>query len=297
MTGDRTALHALLATTGPLRPYLRDNDHRMLAWAIRTGRYPAVPLLLEAGLDPDVPDNDGETPLHLAVQSGAVETVDALLRSGASVDEANFDAQTPLEIALSLSDGEIREQLTRRLLDAGASPARMSRFHSGMHGLPASIEEKLRQGGAIEREDPDLLFERAADAVAFGNIEALREMLDEEPSLVYARSPRQHRATLLHYCGANGVEAPRQRTPPNAPAIARLLLERGAKVNATCNLYRGAATTLGLMLSSVFPLRAGLRTALCEVLLQADAKAALRPFRSLARSGARPSGFRPALLR
>jgi hypothetical protein len=51
----------------------------------------------------------------------------------------------------------------------------------------------------------------------------------------------------------------------------RLLLERGADVNATCNLYGGGATTLGLLLSSVHPVRAGLRIPLAEILLNAGA--------------------------
>jgi len=269
VNGDGGTLRAFLDQNGSLHPYLRNVDHQLLPWAIRTNRHHAVPLLLEAGLDPNVPDTDGETPLHLAVRAGGVETVDQLIRSGASIDAGNFDAQTPLEVALGLTDPGARERVTRRLLDSGASPGRMSKFHPA---ASLSIEEKLRQGGAIEREDPDLLFERAADAVAFGDVEALREMLDEEPSLVHARSPRAHRATLLHYCGANGTEAPRQRTPPNAAAVMQLLLDRGANVDAMCNLYQGGATTIGLLLSSAFPVRAGLRTSLTEILLKAGAK-------------------------
>jgi len=117
----------------------------------------------------------------------------------------------------------------------------------------------------------NVLFERAADAVVFGDIDTLRELLDEESTLIHARSPRPHRATLLHYCGANGTEDPRQHTPPNAPAIAQLLLDRGADVNATCNLYGGGSTTLGLVLTSIHPLRAGVRMALMEVLVKAGA--------------------------
>lgn len=257
VTGDRAALAALRHTYGYPPCSLRDEDHRMLSWAIRTGRHQAVPLLLEAGLDPGVADTDGETPLRLAVRSGVMETVDALIRAGATVDARNFDAQTPLEAALALTDDEARQKFTNRLLEAGASPVGRS---------------QLRHAGAMEGLDPDLLFEQAADAAVSGDFDRLREMLDEEPALVHARSPRPHRATLLHYCGANGVEEARQRTPGNAPAIAQLLLDRGADVNATCNLYRGGATTLGLLLSSVHPLRAGVRTALFEILLRAGAK-------------------------
>jgi ankyrin repeat protein len=101
------------------------------------------------------------------------------------------------------------------------------------------------------------LFERAADAVVFGDLETLRSLLDQEPALVHARSARRHRATLLHYCAANGTEDPRQRTPDNAPAIARLLLERGADPTAECPMY-GCDTVLGLLLTSSIPDAAGL---------------------------------------
>src|SRR5262249_41593108 len=68
-----------------------DDDHRMLAWAIRTRRDHAAPLLLEAGLDPNVADRDGETPLHLAVRNNAIDTIDSLLAAGARVDIRNFE--------------------------------------------------------------------------------------------------------------------------------------------------------------------------------------------------------------
>jgi len=40
---DRAALHVLTDKHGSLQPYLRDSDHQMLVWAIRTGRDCAVP--------------------------------------------------------------------------------------------------------------------------------------------------------------------------------------------------------------------------------------------------------------
>ena len=248
---DRAEVHRLLAKSSDFKTSLRDDDHRMLAWAVRSSHYNAVPLLLEAGLDPNVSDRDGETSLHLAVTANSTETVDVLLGAGADVEARNFDLMTPLDLAVDLKDDQSREQLIRHLLEAGAQPA----------------QEEAR----LDREEMNLLIERAADAIASGELETLRELLDEEPSLVYARSPRPHRATLLNYCGANGVEAFRQRTPSNAPAIARLLLERGADVNATCNLYGGGATTAGLFLTSIHPVSAGVRTALFEVLLNAGA--------------------------
>ena len=251
VTQDHAQLHRLIAQSSDFKTALREDDHRMLTWAVRNGHYNSVPLLLEAGLDPNVPDRDGETSLHVAVRVNSTETVDVLLGAGANVEARNFDLMTPLDLAVDLSDEQDREQLIRHLLAAGARPA--------------------QEATSLDREEMNLLFERAADAVVFGDLETLRELLDEEPSLVHARSPRPHRATLLNYCGANGVEAPRQRTPGNAPAIGELLLDRGADVNATCNLYGGGATTAGLLLTSVHPVRAGVRTALFDVLVKAGA--------------------------
>jgi len=236
---------------GHVKAALREDDHRMLAWAVRTGRHQAIPLLLEAGLNPDTPDKDGEKPVHLAVRAQSLETLDLLLRAGTPVDALNFDAQRPLDLALTIQDDHLRDQITWRLLEAGAHPA------------PESPQ--------LEREEMNVLFEEAADAVVFGDIEKLRTLLDEEPFLAHARSPRPHRATLFNYCGSNGVEAPRQRLPENAPVIMQLLLDRGSDVNATCNLYGGGATTLGLHLTSIYPFRTSLRTVLMEILLNAGA--------------------------
>jgi hypothetical protein len=69
VAGDADELRRLLAQSSSAKAALREDDHRMLSWVIRTGRYHAVPLMLAAGLDPNVPDKDGETPLHLAVRA------------------------------------------------------------------------------------------------------------------------------------------------------------------------------------------------------------------------------------
>lgn len=117
-------------------------------------------------------------------------------------------------------------------------------------------------------------FEFAAEAVITGDEAALADLLREKPDLVSARSsrvtchePSVHRATLLHYLAANGVEDYRQKTPANAVAIARLLLEAGADPNALAAMYGGECAPLSLLVSSSPPARAGVQTALAEVLL------------------------------
>lgn len=99
-------------------------------------------------------------------------------------------------------------------------------------------------------------------------------MLADDPDLIRARScrvtpfdPPIHRATLLHYVAANGVEGHRQKTPANAVEVAKTLLEAGAEVDSLADLYGGQCTTLSLLVSSCHPAAAGLQVALAETLL------------------------------
>jgi hypothetical protein len=116
--------------------------------------------------------------------------------------------------------------------------------------------------------DPEVgRFEEAVDAVVSGDAATLRDLLREHPELVRARSVRRHHATLLHYVGANGVEGSRQRTPPNAVEIAKLLLDAGAEVDAVADLYDAKCTTMSMLVSSEHPAKAGLQAALAELLL------------------------------
>lgn len=114
-------------------------------------------------------------------------------------------------------------------------------------------------------------FEAAADAIIAGNLGMLAGLLQSNPSLIRARSTREHRSTLLHYCSANGVEDYRQKTPVNIVAIARQLLDAGAEVAAESDAYGGRSTTLMLAATSVHPERGGVQLALLELLLERGA--------------------------
>jgi ankyrin repeat protein len=219
----------------------RHGDHQHLCWAVRSRHIAAIPALLAIGLDPDIPDDDGDTALHLAVSAGSRDAIDALLAGRPRIDAVDFRGETPL---------------TRALRD-------------GKH----AIADRLRRAGAVPQEPVDLaqLFEDAADAVVDGDLAKLTALLDREPRLVHTRSLRDHRCTLLHYVAANGDE--RQRTPPNAPAVAELLLARGADPNAFAMTYGGGPgqTTLALAVTSGFPDQAGVMPELVRALIRGGA--------------------------
>ena len=124
---------------------------------------------------------------------------------------------------------------------------------------------------ALSRDNsPVAQFETAADAIITGEITTVRKLLQENPQLIRARSNRSHRATLLHYVGANGVENFRQKTPKNAVEIAEVLLAAGAEVDAMADMY-GGSTTLGLIATSVHPFLAGVQNPLLDTFLKRGA--------------------------
>lgn len=112
------------------------------------------------------------------------------------------------------------------LADAQFTIARQYGFDSWPK-FARHIEQLSRGGSSVAA------FEAAADAVVAGDVAALARLLCDSPELIRSRSNRAHRATLLHYVSANGVEEFRRRTPPNVAAVAALLLDAGAEVDAT----------------------------------------------------------------
>jgi hypothetical protein len=141
-------------------------------------------------------------------------------------------------------------------------------FLAREHGFPSwpKFAEQVR---ALENAQSAVAsFEAAVDAVVAGDEQALAALLRKDPGLARARSLREHRSTLLHYCSANGVEDFRQRTPENIVAIARMLLDAGAMVNAESEAYGGGSTTLMLTATSVHPERLGVQIPLMELLLE-----------------------------
>ena len=128
---------------------------------------------------------------------------------------------------------------------------------------------------------PAARFETAVDAVIDGDLTTLSALLRDDPDLIRARStlvtdgePPVHGATLLHYLAANGIEGHRQRSPKNAVAVAKLLLEAGADPNALCRAYGGQCTTMALLVSSTPPAEAGVQVPLVEILIDYGASIA-----------------------
>ncbi len=166
----------------------------------------------------------------------------------------------------------LRDVHASRLLESAGARARpalteaqlvLARLHGfdSWQKFSMHIEAGSRPGSPVSQ------FERAADAIVSGDIGTLRALLASNTDLVHARSTREHGATLLHYVAANGHEGFRQQTPPNAVAIATLLLDAGADADAQAHMYGTECTTIEMLVSSVHPHNAGVQSALVETLI------------------------------
>ena len=164
-----------------------------------------------------------------------------------------------------LSESEVHVTLDRS--DAQLTVARGYDFENWPQ-LVDYVEAVTQEGSPVSQ------FESAVEAVINGDVGTLPSLLREHPELVRARStrvtpfdPPRHRATLLHYVGANGVEGYRQKTPSNAVDVATILLESGAEADALADMYGGHYTTMSMLVSSSHPADAGLQVPLIHTLL------------------------------
>ena len=174
----------------------------------------------------------------------------------------------------------------RKLLEANTKDASQEVPPEGTHCTLAGAQFVIARSHGFESwprfakhiealgrtNSPVSNFEAAADAVVAGDLPTLERLLREDPALARANSTREHGATLLHYVSANGVEGYRQRTARNAARVAEFLLNAGAEVDATANVYGGGATTLALVATSIHPERAGVQDELLALLLSRGAK-------------------------
>jgi len=180
---------------------------------------------------------------------------------------------------------QVAEFARERLAAANCSLAQAQFVIARAHGFESwpKLVHHLEALGASGTEVS--AFEQAADAIIDGDRAILEHLLRGNPRLVHERSSRQHRATLLHYVAANGVENYRQRTPPNVVEIARLLLDAGAEVDAEADVYGGGATTFGLVMTSAHPRLAGVQNELADLLLERGARIGPGSIRSCLMNG------------
>ena len=193
--------------------------------------------------------------------------MDLVNRSG-----VQFTRELPMSVSswIDKVEGFVRRKIAEsdgrcRLTDAQFIIARS-------HGFESWPKLSKHLNGLTQKTSAIARFEAAADAIIKGDLKTLQRLFRDDPKLVHAHSTREHRATLLHYVSANGVEGYRQKTPANIVEVTELLLNVGAEVDAEADVYGGGATTLGLVATSVHPYEAGVQNPLMQILLDHGAE-------------------------
>ncbi|MFK7806381.1 MAG: hypothetical protein AB8F74_01145 [Saprospiraceae bacterium] len=108
----------------------------------------------------------------------------------------------------------------------------------------------------LGKKKHDPAFEMAVDILLTGKIEVLEDHLAQYPEVIHQRSAYGHRAGLIHYLGANGVEIWRQIVPNNLEELLRFLIKSGADPDMTADIY-GVNNLLALLTSSDHAWKAG----------------------------------------
>ena len=139
----------------------------------------------------------------------------------------------------------------------------------------AALKHDVEAWGRVAKYAPHPHFDDAVAALRRGDLRRLSDLLSQHPELARARTNLDPKfgyftgATLLHHIAWNPSQP--MPVPPNIVDIARLLLDRGAAVDAL-TLGRSSGTTMGLIATSKQTSDAGVSGALMELLLERGAK-------------------------
>lgn len=112
----RRALVITLLALGFLGPLLACRPAPTIFEAIEAGDSQSIAEMLTNGIDPNVEDAMGETPLLRAVEQRRGKIVETLLEAGANVDSVDRERNTPLMVSIRNGDSAI----SKRLLSARA---------------------------------------------------------------------------------------------------------------------------------------------------------------------------------
>lgn len=112
-----------------------------------------VDLLLKYGANPNIPDEDGDTPLHFMYGRSIGGCLEMLLKHGANVNAQNKDGQTPLHCVFNSTIS------TQILLDHGANPSIPDKdgftpLHlAARGGVDKTVELLMTRGANIDAQD------------------------------------------------------------------------------------------------------------------------------------------------
>jgi ankyrin repeat protein len=191
-----------------------------LIWAATLCRMPAAQVLLELGAKVGTRDRNGRTALYLAARAGCEEVFRLLLEKGANPSSINYERSSILNGACLGGNKTIVELLLAKDPDLEQADARgfTPLLSAAEHGH-AEIVKLLLARGADPKAKQDQGMGALHLAAGSGKLELVQLLLDKGANVNEA--DRVHRTTSLSNAALRGW-----------PAVVKLLIERGAKVES-----------------------------------------------------------------
>lgn len=208
-----------------------------LHYAAVAGNETVLKLLVDHGANLDAQNNAGKTAVHYAVKARQETMLRLLLETGANVDEKDNAGQTPLALAMSSASAmtpqslrgcDVQIAISRLLFRHGADP------NSVCANGESILTHALRQGGEVAIPVLRALLEHGVSANVSssqgtalslasrgGGVEVVALLLDYGAEIDGTGDDDNHRTPLWWALDSD------------RPRVVRLLLQKGANVNAT----------------------------------------------------------------
>src|SRR5262245_24289298 len=203
--------------------------------------------------------------------------LDQLKRQAKELKRDHEGGKLSAAARIAANHPRLKGQPLQAILDKPLSLAAAQLVIAREYGLRnwAHLKHHVETQDRLAKFQPHARFEEALAALKAGNLARLDELMAAEPELVLARTRLEppygyfSGATLLHHVAGNpGWEEP---LPKNIVDVARLLLDRGAEVDAV-TLGTNGGTTMGLVITSKQASDANVSGPLIELLLERGAK-------------------------
>ena len=235
--------HLLLTTIATVLLVGCGLSERALFDAAEVGNIDAVKQHLAAGMDVNVKNEAGVTPLHLAALMGHKEIAELLIAKGADVNETDSDGKTPLSSAAYSGRKEIAELLIAEGADVNAKDkdgATPLNWASASAAIFAGIDlNAVENQNPFLQEKPRKHAETVALLLKHGG-KATEIPVDESDLIHFAVTDGNIEAVKQYLADGTDVDARDvlNKTPLHSAAesdhkeIAELLITEGADVNA-----------------------------------------------------------------
>ena len=209
---------------------------------------------LEAGKEVAVDGAPGYTALHAAAGAGNDEVVAVLLRHGANPRThagkydgtpagwaRHFGHQATADLLLAAEQGEtVRQGDDRERAERAAEFLRSACWSHEVHGKRDHHAFDRAAQRMLARE-PELARANLFTAIVCGEFAEVERRLAEQPEVIHDKGGPLGGTPLLTLCFTRFTHPP---TLANAPAIGRLLLDRGANPNDVYMAMDAAYTAL-----------------------------------------------------